>query len=436
MSRFSDLLRGAIGLGAIVGIAACGDANKLVLGPVNPTGGSIFKNYVAIGNSITAGYQSGGLNDSVQKQSYANLFAIQAGTRFAYPSFPKAFVLPTGTVIQSGCPAPLGNWFSQKSVDSLFATPSGCDLRDATTATDVLNNVAVPGAYAADLTTTGSAVVVPNNPLNTFILGGLSQVNRALQADPTFISFWIGNNETLLPAEAGMLGGPATGSPAPPLIPATIEIPALKAAIDALVAGSPHLQGGVIIGAAFVTSVPHFFSADTIGLSATRKTQFDTFTGKGASIIIGCGTAVKGWLISADLPKQIKAGAHPNVVSCVIGAAPAPVGDIFMLDPTEQAALTATTTAYNVYLKAKADTLKWAYVDPNVILAALKTGTAPAIPGWPSLTSTTRDASTAPFGTMFSLDGVHPSAAGQKVIVNAVIDSVNAKYGTKLLKLP
>jgi hypothetical protein len=435
MSRFSNLLRGAIGLGAIA-IAACGDADKMVLGPVDPTGGAIFKNYVAIGNSITAGWQSGGINDSTQKQSFANLFAIQVGTRFAYPSFPKAFVAGTA-VIPSGCPAPMGNFVSGKTIDSLFPTPSGCDLRDPTKVTDVLDNVAVPGAYAADLTVTGSGVVVPNNTLQTLILGGKSQIDKAIQADPTFVTFWIGNNETLLPAEAGMLGGPATGSPAPPLIPSTVEIPALKKAIDSLVAGSKHLQGGVIVGAALVTSVPHFFSADTIGLNATRKGQFDTFTGKGASAIIGCGTTAKGWLISLDLPRQIKLGTHPNVVSCVTNTPQASVGDIFMLDPTEQAALAATTAAYNVYLKAKVDTLniampsKWIYIDPNVILASLRTGTSPLIPAWPTLSSTT-----APFGTLFSLDGVHPSAAGHKVIANAIIDSVNAHYGTKLLKVP
>ena len=128
MSRFSYLLRGAIGLGAMVGIAACGDADKLVFAPGDPTGGAMFKNYVSVGNSLTAGYQSGGINDSVQQASYARLFAIQAGTRFAYPSFVKSFTLPTGTVITSGCGPMTGNWVSQKKTDSLFATPSGCSL--------------------------------------------------------------------------------------------------------------------------------------------------------------------------------------------------------------------------------------------------------------------------------------------------------------------
>ena len=96
MSRFSHLLRGAIGLGAIAAIVSCGDADSKVLGPVDPTGGALFKTYVSIGNSITAGYQSGGINDSTQRQSYAVLLAKQMSTRFAIPSLRAP-----------GCPPPV-----------------------------------------------------------------------------------------------------------------------------------------------------------------------------------------------------------------------------------------------------------------------------------------------------------------------------------------
>ena len=427
MSRFSHLLRGAIGLGAI-GIAACGDADKMVLGPVDPTGGSIFKSYVAVGNSVTAGWQSNGLNDSTQRASYARLFAIQAGTRFAYPSFPKP-----------GCPVPTGNWVSGKSIDSLSPVPGGCTLRDASQVSDILNNVAVPYAYAADLTVTGPGVIIPGNALNTFILGGLSQVDRALRADPTFISFWVGNNETLFPATVGMLGGPAAGSPVPPLIPASVEIPLLKKALDSLKAGSPHLRGGIVIGALRVTNTPRFFSVDSLR-TAAKKTAFDAFTGKPSAILANCVVG-SGYLISAEIAKAIRvypaAGGHPPLISCgVTPAAPAPVGDIFILDPGEIGALNATTDAYNVYLKAKADTLGWAYLDPNVLLAPQKIGATPAIPAFPNFTSNTRDASTAVFGVLFALDGVNPTSLAQKLVANSMIDSVNAKFSTKLLKVP
>jgi len=36
------------------------------------------------------------------------------------------------------------------------------------------------------------------------------------------------------------------------------------------------------------------------------------------------------------------------------------------------------------------------------------------------------------FGSYFSLDGVHPSAAAHRVIANLVIDAVNQTYGTTI----
>src|SRR4051812_32135506 len=264
MSRLSNLLRGAIGLGAIAAIAACGDTDGKLLMPINPAGGELMHSYVALGNSITAGWQSGGLNDSLQRQSWANLFALQAGTRFAYPSFPKSFTVPSGSTtltIQSGCPAPLGNWFSQKTVDSLVPTPTGCDLRDPARVTDVLNNVAVPFAYASDLLAVGTGVKIPVG-LHTLILGGKNQVDRALDADPTFVSVWVGNNETLSPATVGLLGGLASAG-APALVTPAAFATAFNAAVDSLHRALPNLKG-ILIGAVKVVNVPRFFPADTL----------------------------------------------------------------------------------------------------------------------------------------------------------------------------
>ena len=55
--KVSRSARSAMALTILAVVGACsGDANNQVLGPV-PVGGSIFQSYVAIGNSITAGYQ-------------------------------------------------------------------------------------------------------------------------------------------------------------------------------------------------------------------------------------------------------------------------------------------------------------------------------------------------------------------------------------------
>jgi lysophospholipase L1-like esterase len=419
----------------MLAIAACGDADSKLLMPTNPPGGTLMASYVALGNSITAGVQSGGINDSTQRQSYAFLVAQQAGTRFAYPSFNKIGLgLPPGTAtpvpVTSGCSPLMGNWFSQKLTDSLAPTIGGCSLRDASKATDILNNVGVPFAQATDLLVTGSNVKV-QSPAHTFILGGMSQVDRALQAEPTFVSIWIGNNETLAPASVGMIGGLPTEPTATPMATPEDFAAGFNAAVDSLVRARPGLQG-ILIGAVKVANAPRFWSADSlVGTNAAaRLTAIGTFTGKGPPAVVGCGApGVTGWLVSSELIRSIKSGAFPaNAIVCNPAATPGGAGDIFVLDPTEQATLNAATDAYNATIQAKATELGWAYLDPNLALAALRAGASPAVPAFPNFASNTRDAAGSVFGALFSLDGVHPSAAGQKIVANAVIDAINARY--------
>src|ERR1700681_3981861 len=185
MFKLTTLTRVAA-LGAVVASAGCSDTKQL-LGPPTPVGGAIFKSYVAIGNSITAGYQSGGINDSTQRQSYAFLLAGQFGTQYHYAALAKP-----------GCPPPIANTQTGARVGS--GTSTTCALRIGSSVTDILNNVAVPGARVLDPI---SGTTVASNALTTFILGGKSQVQRALDANPTFVSIWIGNNDVL---EAGASG--------------------------------------------------------------------------------------------------------------------------------------------------------------------------------------------------------------------------------------
>ena len=111
------------------------------------------------------------------------------------------------------------------------------------------------------------------------------------------------------------------------------------------------------------------------------------------------------------------------------GALPAPVGDILILDPTEQTTISTRVNAYNTYISGKATTLGWAYADPNPLLVTLKAGNT-------VIRSTPSFATTGTFGTGMSLDGVHPGAAVQREIANALIPIINAKYSTTLSLVP
>ena len=52
----------------------------------------LFRRYAALGNSITAGFQSAGINDSTQRRAYPVLLAMAMGTDFTYhPSLLEEF---------------------------------------------------------------------------------------------------------------------------------------------------------------------------------------------------------------------------------------------------------------------------------------------------------------------------------------------------------
>src|SRR5574341_1751047 len=137
--------------------------------------------YVSLGNSITAGFQSGGINDATQAQSYAVLLARAMQSPFYVPwmAFP-------------GCPALYTNVFTQTRVSTI-----PCALRRADALPPpYISNVAVPGAEVIDgyanLDTASNS-----NALTTFFLGGYTQMQMVERARPTFVSVWIGNNDVL-----------------------------------------------------------------------------------------------------------------------------------------------------------------------------------------------------------------------------------------------
>jgi hypothetical protein len=168
-------------VGCLLAFAAC-ESSRDLFGPNPPRGGEIFRSYVAIGNSITAGWQSGGINDSTQQQAYPRLLAIQMGTPYQYAS-----------LVAPGCPPPVNNFQTQARVGT-GSTGTTCLVRSTASVTDFLNNVGVPDARVLDPV---SPSTVASNALTTIILGGKTQVQRALDARPTFVSIWIGANDVL-----------------------------------------------------------------------------------------------------------------------------------------------------------------------------------------------------------------------------------------------
>ena len=407
--------RGAAALALVAAVAACTDHSAKVLGP-HPQGNGLFDSYVSLGNSITAGMQSGGINDSTQKRSYAVLLAGQMGTRFAYPS-----------LAMPGCPPPIANFLTQARATtptSGTTSASSCFLRANTTAT--LNNVAVPGATVFD---PDAATGTPfSNLLTQLILGGESQVQRAREAAPTFATVWIGNNDVLAAAVSGLLTN------VPGISPGVTGQSEFQAQYDKLIsdltANNSNLKG-VLIGVVNVTSVPILFSAQVL-----QNPQFvaaiSQAAGKPITVDPTTCTPTSGSLISFQIVAAIKANQHPATIACEKSPnAQFPLlGDIFVLDSGEIATLVGDITAMNTYIGGKAQSIGFAYFDPNKALDSLK-ALGQITPTGPNFT-----APTAPFGKWISLDGVHPTTAAHQLLTNYLVDVINGKYSTSLAKLP
>ena len=151
-----------------------------------------FTRYVAMGDSITAGFQSGGLTAESQRASYARLLGQRGGLDIPMPE-----------VNDPGCPPPVG-----------VQGPKNCTLRTPGVVSPV---VAVPGAKVADVLESTDTQVKDPDPqlydadLYRVILGaGTTQIEAALARRPLFVTLWIGNNDVLLPT---LRGDPSQSTP-------------------------------------------------------------------------------------------------------------------------------------------------------------------------------------------------------------------------------
>jgi lysophospholipase L1-like esterase len=247
-------------------------------------------------------------------------------------------------------------------------------------------------------------------------------------AHPTFATIWIGNNDVLGAGGSGILvPGVVAGQNGVLSTLATFTV-SYDAMIKQLTDSAPGIKG-VLIGVVQVGGIPLLSTGDTLFKApAVERAVMNQIAGTAVTVNPDCNGSAA--LVNVpSLLGAVRAGTHPAFISCTKNVPVAPVGDIFVLDPTEQAQLAAIITSYNTYISTKAAAIGFAYVDPNPILAANRaTNVIPRFPKFSSATAT--------FGTLISLDGAHPAAPAHKLIANALITAINAKYATTLAQIP
>ncbi|HEY7878935.1 MAG TPA: hypothetical protein VIC55_11940, partial [Gemmatimonadaceae bacterium] len=384
---------------------SCNSTKDLIVPP--PPTDPLFASYVSLGNSITAGYQSGGINDSTQHQAYPVLLAQQMGTPFTIAS-----------LADPGCPPPIDSFPEGTRVGG--GTSTSCSFRSQRSGVAVLNNVAVPGAFAFDPTSpigTGGG-----GALTTFILGGKTQVQRALDANPTFVSIWIGNTDVLPAALSGVLSDSLGAAVSPGITGQQSFEKSYSAMMTGLQAGGT-IKGGVLLGVVNVANAPVFFPAAALFADPIIVPTLSAVVGAPITVDTSCTPATQS-IINFELFAAMRAGTAPDTIACHALAGHANgLGELFVLDAGEIATLSTAVANYNAFIQQTATTAGWAYVDPNPALAALRQ--SGQIPIFPDLTQPTKA-----FGNYISLDGIHPAAAAHALLANLIINAVNTTYST------
>jgi lysophospholipase L1-like esterase len=256
-------------------------------------GSADFSKYVALGNSLTAGYSDGALFKAGQMNAYPKLlsdqFAFVGGGSFTTPLMNDN----AGGLLVGGFPI--------QGVRLVFNGTGPIPLPGASPTTDILNvltgpfnNMGVPGAKSFHLLAPGYGNIagVATGASNPYFVrfassGSTTIVADAVAQEPTFFSLWIGNNDVLSYATSGGIGVNQLGNFNPAtyggndITDPTVFANTYSGIVDAMTANGAK---GVVANIPYVNSVPFFTTVPTnpitaLSLPASNSSQLNQLFG-------------------------------------------------------------------------------------------------------------------------------------------------------------
>ncbi len=455
--------------------------------PENFSAGSAdFSNYVALGNSLTAGFSDNALFVDGQTASYPNMLAT-AFAEVGGGSFEIPFMADNLGGATLGGNQILGNRLIL-SFASGSPAPVQVEGTGTTEISNVLsgpfNNMGVPGAKSFHLVAPGYGNVqgVPVGAANPYFARFASEPNATILGDavaqnPSFFSLWIGNNDILGYATSGGLGVDQTGNPDATTYGSNdITDPGLFEMIYTNLLGALTANGakGVVSNLPDVTSIPFFttvphnpipldeatagflnsasgYGAYNAGLTALQQggaISAEELARRTISFAPGEGNAVV--IIDEDLTdltsfnpaliniRQATAEdllvftsqtiigelADPNDPTSINGVS-VPLADNWVLTPEEQTAVATALASYNTTIENLANQFGLAFVDVNAILNTVAS-TGITLSDGSSLTGVYAT------GGSFSLDGIHPSPRGYGLLAGEFLKAIETTYDATL----
>jgi len=412
-------------LAGVIGLSAC----KPELHTPKPTSGSAdFSRYIAIGNSLTAGYADGGLYRAGQLNSYPSIIAQQmqsaGGGTFTQPLFSADQANGSGYLTLTGfnpdgtpITAPVT---SNLAIRGFQAIPGFGNVTLYTKYTGDLNNFGVPGIKLQQIT------YAPYGNLNGYferLLAGNSPTNTTsylqfVTAKPfTFFSNWLGNNDALGYATSGGAGDVLTDKNTFAYL--------YNLLITTMTANGAK---GVVATVPDVTSIPYFNTVTVPAvLGAVQKANpqvkaiYINALVSGTTYAPRAATAKDLFILTFPTSK-IGQPVETPYGTLPYGLTPyTPIDNQYVLDANEVALTENYVNFYNATIKTVAASKGLAVFDAYTFLQNIKQNGI-VIQGV-SLNSNYIS------GGIFSLDGVHLTPRGYAIVANEFIKAINAKYG-------
>lgn len=357
------------------------------------TGSADFTRFVALGDSLGAGFVSGGLVRGAQEDSVPALIARQAtGTTIKQPLVAEPG-LPA--LLQLTSLAPL-RIVQLPGVGERIGTPP-------------FQNLSVPGYRVGDAIRDRDRGPAD---LATYILynpaGPTTQLEHALAQMPTFALVWLGNNDVLAAATSGIVIDGVTLTPVSQFeADYTTIVGALKGAgADLALATLPD-----------VTSIPYVTTVRPILVDPAAN---QPVLGPGGNTIPLIGP--DGPLGPNDrvlLPATAKLAMGIGIPTFA-GGTGIPLGDADVLSGAEVNTIQNRVNAFNAIIRETANQTGSALADINALLREV------ASDGY-DVGGITFTESYVTGGT-FSLDGVHPTPLGYGVAANVFLEAINETY--------
>lgn len=343
MKKYQSILLATCALG----LAACEpEFENEVTNETYYRGEADFSTYVAVGNSLTAGYMDGTMYRSGQQYSFPNLlskqFALVGGGSFTQPSFSDDTNDLGGLLLmgQQAAATRLIINMSTGGPESLKGTPTA---EISNLQAKAYNNMGVPGAKSFHLLAPGygNLANVATGNANPYFVRHATSPNTTVLSDamglnPTFFTNWIGSNDVLAYALSGGVGVNQEGNMDPSTYGSNdITDPQVFASVYTTITNTLTSNGakGVVATIPYVTSIPHFttvpynpLTAEALGGAATvdqlntqligPMKQILTALGEGNRISSFSKTNANSLLIKdetlTDLSQQITAVASQN----------------------------------------------------------------------------------------------------------------------------